>query len=372
MYELIREGKALIRVPKVSKISKEMEVFYNPIMKFNRDISILLLNSIDKNNLQICDLLAGSGVRSIRFLLELKKKKIKSIIINDYSKEAINSIKKNFQLNKINKNKIKVYNEDANLLLLKSEGFDYIDIDPFGTPNPYLDSAIRRISRGGILAVTSTDTSALAGTYPKACLRKYWAIPLRNELMHEIGLRILIRKVQLIGAQYNKALIPVFSYFKDHYVRVFFKCEKSKEETDNILKQHGMFENSGPIWKGQLWDNKLIEKMNKSNNENPLYPMVRAKLKPIKNESNNKILTNFLKIIKEESKINVVGFYDIHSITEKYKIRTIPKKLELIKKIKKAGYKASETHFNGAGIRSDIGLKELLRLILKKLINRKL
>jgi len=40
----IKEGKAVIKVPKVEKVSKEMEVFYNPIMKFNRDIVIFAYN----------------------------------------------------------------------------------------------------------------------------------------------------------------------------------------------------------------------------------------------------------------------------------------------------------------------------------------
>ena len=44
--------------------------------------------------------------------------------------------------------------------------------------------------------------------------------------MHEIGLRILIRRVQLAGSVYDKALIPILSYSKEHYMRVFFKCEK--------------------------------------------------------------------------------------------------------------------------------------------------
>ncbi len=356
MYEIVKEGKAVIKVPKANVINKGMEVFYNPVMKFNRDISILLLNSIDKNKLNIADPLAGSGIRSIRFLLELKKSKIKSIFINDYSRDAFKSIKNNLSLNKLKKTrKIKdfpisksfdfeiiIKNEDANLFLLNSEGFDYIDIDPFGTPNPYLDSAVRRISREGILAVTATDTSALAGTYPRACLRKYWALPLRNELMHEIGLRILIRKVQLIGAQYNKALMPVFSYSKDHYMRVFFKCEKSKEETDRILKQHVHFMDSGPIWLGSLWDKKLVDEMVKNNHI----------------DENSKILS----IIKEESKIDTIGFYDLHKICKRNKL-VIPKKEELMKKIRKKGYKASETHFSCTGIRSNMELKKLLKLI---------
>jgi len=339
MRELIQEGRAKIKVLPSKKISKEMDVFYNPVMKLNRDISVLLLNSINKNKLIIADPLAGSGIRSIRFLLELKKNKIKSISINDYSEKAVRAIKENLQLNKIRKNKkiIIIINDDANFFLLNSRGFDYIDVDPFGSPNFLLNSAVVRLSRSGILAVTATDTSALAGTYPEACLRKYWAKPLKNELMHEIGLRILIRKVQLVGVQFNKALLPIFSYSKDHYMRVFFECRKSKEECDKVLQQHGFFQEAGPVWLGNLWDEKLAGKMVKNN----------------KIEENAK----FLRIIQDESKINIVGFYDLH------KLRTSIRKDKFIKKIKDKGYKASETHFTGTGIRSNIEAKELKKLI---------
>ena len=172
MYETVKEGEAVINIKKTNKISKDMEVFYNPVMKLNRDVTILLLKQFPA--MKICDPLAASGIRSIRFAKELK---YKSININDLSKKSVNSIKKNLKLNKIKSKKIKVTNEDANLFLLNSKGFDYIDIDPFGTSNFYLDAAIKRISRKGILAVTNTDTAALTGTYPKACIRKYWALP---------------------------------------------------------------------------------------------------------------------------------------------------------------------------------------------------
>jgi tRNA (guanine26-N2/guanine27-N2)-dimethyltransferase len=340
--QLIKEGEAKLRITPKKIVSKEMPIFYNPVMKFNRDISILILNSIDKNHLKIALPLSASGIRGIRFLLELKKNKIKEIHFNDYDKNFKKTIQSNLKLNKIKNNKIKIHNTEANLFLLQSTGFDYIDIDPFGTPNPFLESAIKRINREGILTVTATDTSALCGTYPKACKRKYWATPLRNELMHEIGLRILIRKIQLVAAQFEKALTPIFSYSKDHYMRVFLKCEKAKSKVDEILKQHNHFENIGPIWTGKLWDGKLVNKMHKNN----------------KIGENEKIL----RIIKEESKINTIGFYDIHKIVKRNKIKKIPKKLQLIKKIKKLGYKASETHFNPEAIRSNIPLKKLLKL----------
>jgi tRNA (guanine26-N2/guanine27-N2)-dimethyltransferase len=342
MYKIIRESKAKIKVPEEKKVSKKLPVFYNPVMKLNRDISILLLNSIENKNMQIALPLAGTGVRGVRFLLELKKNKIKNISFNDLNKEAVKIINQNLKLNKLKSNKIQIKNQDSNLFLLNSTGFDYIDVDPFGTPNPFLDAAVKRISRDGILAVTATDTSALAGTFPNACRRKYWAIPLRNETKHENGIRILIRKIQLIGAQFNKALIPIFSYSIEHYYRIFFKVEKGKQKTDKILKKHGIYEQAGPMWLGILWDTGLINNMVKNCKE--------------------ELVLRFLKIIKQESKIKTVGFYDIHRFCKKYKLK-IPKKQILIKLIRKAGYKAAETSFTPEGIRSDINKKNLIKVL---------
>jgi len=339
---MILEGKAKLDIKTENIVSKKMETFYNPVMKFNRDLSVLLLNVINNKNMQIALPLAGSSIRGIRFLKELNKSKIKSVYFNDYDKKAVKNIKKNLKLNRISK-KIIISNKDANLFLLESKGFDYIDIDPFGSPNPFLNNAIIRLSRNGILAVTATDTAALTGTIPKACKRKYWALPVKTDIMHEIGLRILIRKIQLIGAQFEKALTPIFSYSKDHYFRIFFKCEKGRQRADEIIKQHGIFENIGPIWLGKLWDIKLVNKMEKTNFL----------------DDNKK----FLKIIKQESKINTIGFYDITKLGKKYKLKTLPKQEDIIKAIKKKAYKASETHFRENSIRTDISEKELIRII---------
>ena len=343
MKTIIQEGLAKIKVQRPKIVSKDMGVFYNPVMSINRDISVLLLNSINKTNMQIADPLAASGVRSIRFFKELNRNKIKKIYINDIDKDAVNSIKKNLKINKIknNNSKIKIYNEDANLFLLNSTGFDYIDIDPFGTPNFLIDSACKRLSRGGILAVTATDTSALCGTFPNACIRKYWAVPKKGDIMHETGLRILIRKAQMVAAQYDKALTPIFSYSKEHYMRTFLRNEKGKNKADEIVKLHGMFNGCGPMWLGKLWDKKLTNTMYKNLINNKIL-------------NKNKALIKFLSVIKDESKIDAVGFYDLNGISKKSKIKN---------KIKKSGYSVSDTHFKGEGIRSDIPYSEMISLM---------
>ena len=356
----IKEGNAEIFIPEEQKISKKLLVFYNPVMKFNRDTTILLLKQFPP--LQLCDPLAGTGIRSIRFAKELKNT---SITANDINKKAGALIKKNMKQNKV---KFIVKNQDANLLLLESSGFDFIDLDVFGSPNFLLDSAIRRLSRRGLLALTATDTAPLCGTYPDACRRKYWANPLRNELMHEVGLRILIRKAQLIGTQYDRALTPVFSYSKDHYMRAILSSEKSKHACDAILKQHQYFlyckncldqETSqtnnkiceecktpmvvaGPFWTGQLNDKELVTKMAKEKIE-------------------DKETKKFLEMLSEESQQNNVGFIDLHTLSRKTK-RNIPKMEDAIKKLKDIGFTAVRTHFSQYAVKTNATAKQFTRL----------
>ena len=300
-YRVVTEGAVSVKVAVAEKISKELDVFYNPVMKLNRDITVLLLETLwearektredvgAKSSFRVCSPLAGSGVRECRMAVELSRGVVEELSVNDYSADAVKLAKLNFRRNAkkltLPKSEITFSCDEANKHLLDSKGFSYIDLDPFGTPNPFLDAAVKRLQRGGVLGVTATDTSALAGTYVHPCRRKYWSEPMRNHLMHEVGLRILIRKVQLVAAQYEKALTPIYSYSKDHYVRVFFRNERSKKSVDKVLAKHGHLHHctrclaitpckenvgecckrptlvAGPLWLGELWDAKLARAM---------------------------------------------------------------------------------------------------------------
>lgn len=367
--QIIQEGKAAIKIQLQKTASKEMDVFYNPVMTLNRDIAILLLNSINKKEMQLADPLAASGIRSIRFIKELKKGKLKSIDLNDISEESVKQIKSNFKLNKISlrttSRKIMLHKQDANLFLLNSTGFDYIDIDPFGYPGRFLNNACARLARNGILAVTATDTAALSGTFENACKRKYWAKPIRNYLMHEVGLRILIRHAQLIAAMHEKALVPIFSHSNDHYMRVYFVCNKGKERCNEVMKQHKYllfrkkdnffkisasnseqdFEFAGPLWTGPLWNKKLVKEMIKQSIQ-----------------ADNKKLSAFLKTACDEAELNTVGFYDIPVLSKIYKLQIPPKKI-LLENIKKAGFNVSETHLSDYGVRTAAPLEQVVRVI---------
>ncbi|MCX6775219.1 MAG: tRNA (guanine(10)-N(2))-dimethyltransferase, partial [DPANN group archaeon] len=228
----------------------------------------------------------------------------------------------------------------------KDKKFGYVDIDPFGTPVPFLDAGVKAIveNRGGIIAVTATDTSALCGTYPAACLRKYGAKPLYNYLMNEAGLRILIKKVQEVGAQYDVALTPLFAHTTRHYMRCYLRAERGADKADKILQQIGCFQGAGPMWLGKLWDEQLVDKM---------FRLAQSQ-KTISQET-----TNLLHTILRESKIQTVGFFDLSAMH----LKKVPKLQSIIEKLWNKGFKAARTHFSPTGIKTDADLKNFTKML---------
>ncbi len=368
---IITEGKAKFyaSVADDGKISKELDVFYNPLMKFNRDVTVSLIKA-QKSPLSIAEIMAGSGVRALRILAETPKS-VSALYVNDMSSQFKDIFSKNIALNHFSKElteNIFVSQDDANKFLLESKGFDYIDVDPFGSPNDFLNNAIIRVSRGGILAVTATDTAPLCGTYPKTCERNYWAKPLHNHLMHEVGLRIFIRKIQLTGSQFDRALIPMLSYGKDHYFRVFFRVEKSKLKADDIIKQHAfirscfcgyydinknsgtcscgkLLQSAGPMWIGQLHDTELVQTI-------------------ISDFSESSVDSAFIQAMIDELTVPNILFYDIHHLAKSLKI-DIPKFETVMNTIRERKYVVSRTHLCKTGIKTTMPVSELRELLLK-------
>jgi len=351
---MINEGKAELALDEPEKITKHNEIFYNPVMQLNRDFSILVLNALGRKGLRVADPLAGSGVRAVRFALELDEGVIGSLKVNDIRTTSVDKIKEHMKLNSVS---FDVFNTDANKFMVEERPFDYIDVDPFGPPSDFLQMAVKSVINEGIIAVTATDTSALSGTYPRACKRKYWAKPLRNELMHEIGLRILIRKVQMVGAQFNVALTPIYSYSTDHYMRSFFTARKGKKRSDEIIKQHEFLlhcpkclyrrlsslnvmkcpecssdmDFAGPIWVGKLWDRDLAMKI--------------QALSAGMSSATHKLAC----LIAEESEVKSPFFYDIHrfwKVVGFEKQRRITEIMRLLPDSKR-------THFSKYGIKTE-------------------
>ena len=374
----IEEGLTKIEFPEFDKVSSDAPVFYNPHMELNRDLSILAIQVFQKQenrNIDICDLFGGSGIRGIRYKNEIDG--VENVAINDISELANEYEKHNIELN--NLDDIEVYQHDASMFLRMKRGeFDVIDIDPFGTPSPFLDSAGYCSRRNSLLCVTATDTSALCGTYKEPCIRKYNAKPYKSEYCHENGIRILAGFVALTLAKYSKCIDIKMSHSTEHYMRLYIKIEKGSKKSDETLKNIGYISHcrnclhrqtskglasaieencpvcgeklvhAGPLWLGNIQDKEFIQKM-------------------IDESENKKINTKkqALKLLNSclHEADAPATFFDIHSICKSLKI-SAPKLDLIFDELKNKGFIAIKTHYNPLGIKTDANISDLKKILV--------
>ena len=138
--EIVKEGQAEI-------LFQKDQVFYNPIQEFNRDISIVAINTFaemylkelsegakrktphSKDGISILEGLSATGLRSIRFAKEIPL--AKKIVANDFDKAAVEAIENNIKHNKVEET-VQTSHGDASFVMFKhaSEGkkFDVIDL----------------------------------------------------------------------------------------------------------------------------------------------------------------------------------------------------------------------------------------------------
>ncbi len=104
----------------------------------------------ERTGLRVLEALAASGLRSIRYALEIPQ--LKSIIANDISEKAYQSMQRNIAYNKV---EAKVFPScrDASMLMYESRDpyvrFDVIDLDPYGSPSIFLDATVQSVKDGG-------------------------------------------------------------------------------------------------------------------------------------------------------------------------------------------------------------------------------
>ena len=373
----IEEGLTKIEFPEFDKVSSDAPVFYNPHMELNRDLSILAIQVFQKQenrNIDICDLFGGSGIRGIRYKNEIEG--VENVAINDISELANEYERHNIELNKLDD--IEVYQHDASMFLRMKRGeFDVIDIDPFGTPSPFLDSAGYCSRRNSLLCVTATDTSALCGTYKEPCIRKYNAKPYKSEYCHENGIRILAGFVALTLAKYSKCIDIKMSHSTEHYMRLYIKIEKGSKKSDETLKNIGYISHcrnclhrqtstglacaveencpvcgeklvhAGPLWLGNIQDKEFIQEM-----------IDETEHKKINTEKQAlKLLNSCLQEADAPA-----TFFDIHAICKSLKI-SAPKLDLIFDELKNKGFIAIKTHYNPLGIKTDANIRDLQKIL---------
>ena len=323
-----QEGKAIFKANLSGKDKgpgKARGVFYNPAMRLSRDLHVAFAKQFNFSGIML-DGLAASGIRGIRLNLEAGV----NVEFCDSSRMATETIAGNLEMNGI---KSKIYNERVEDLL-QDRKYDWIDVDPFGTPAPYLEAALKGLNDGGILGVAATDTAVLCGAKPSICMKRYGAVSMRRVAAKEVGVRILLSMIHNIASGMGKGIEPLLCYSEGHHLRVFVRLGERKDVILKwITKDMRIVDREEKDAGGPLWVRKII----------------KAELIP---ESQDGVLGKLLETLREEAN-GPPGLHDINNIAKAAGIGQTPQRIKIVESIRKLGSFASSSVFSPLGIKTD-------------------
>jgi len=366
------EGETKLIVPEVSLTvdpPPTSPVFFNPAASLNRDVSVCVTAAARGSS--FCDSMAGVGARGLRVAREVSR--IDHVVLVDFNGQALRIARRAASLNRVLRKCQFAQSETSSYLYSRygrDKRFDFVDVDPFGTPVGQLQGAISATSDGGVLSVTATDTAVLCGVYPKVARRRYGATPLNNHFNHETAMRLLAGVVARIAASLDTGARPVAAHSTRHYVRLFFSIEAGATKGDSALGNLGhvswcpscghvtafmepkatcekcdrKVRSAGPVWIGPLTDVDLLGRAGRVADESGL---MKAK-------------GTFAALMGVD--MFPPWSFSIEGICSKLGIATVSES-EVYRSLTQAGYHAMRTPFERTGVKTDADHQALVGVV---------
>jgi len=281
---------------------------------------------------------AATGVRGLRLVVETGA--FASFLLTESNPAAFSVLERNAA----GRSGVRASLADGRLV---PEGapFDYVDVDPFGSPIPFVPSALAAVRPGSLLAVTATDMIVLAGAQAEATCRRYGARPVRGRLGPEGGLRILLAYLAREARARDRSIRPRLAYARDHYVRAYLEVGPAGAAPDPVgtvdpatwdgppLGGSGPF---GPLWLGPIIDPAFVERT-----EVPATAERRAEVR------------TFLERLREEAAVPSPFYYEPNVVAGRLGLRSPPSVEALRAALAQGGFRASRTHARPEGVRTD-------------------
>lgn len=366
------EGGTRLLVPAVSLTRDPpptSPVFFNPAASLNRDISVAMTAALGGSS--FCDSMSGVGARGIRVAREVAR--IETVALVDFNAEALEAGGRAAELNGV-EGKCEFSNSETSTYLYSKAGrgerFDFVDVDPFGTPVRQLQAALSATADGGVLSVTATDTAVLCGVYPQVCERRYGAASMRSDFGHETGIRLLAGAIVRQGAQLDVGVRPVFAHSTRHYIRVFLRVSTGAVEADASLEGIGYIQScvhcgqrstaataqtgcascgrkarvAGPAWVRGVGDHEVLRRARAAADEKGLTVASKA-------------------ISSLEGTDDLPPWsFSVDAVSSALRVATAPESM-VVKSLEDGGWKAKRTPFEKTGIKTDAPYGEFYRAV---------
>jgi len=354
--EKIEERDTVLYAERQEEPDTSAEVFYNPEMGTNRDLSVAAAKIYFDEKPRVLDATAASGIRGFRYADHARE-----LTLNDTSSAAIEAIRRGLEANSL---EAEVVQTDARTLLAeRSYCFDLVDVDPYGSFLPFLDPAVTSLRHGGLMGLTATDLAGPAGSYPKVSRRRYGSQPLKNEFMHETGLRIYLKEVYRAFARHNRSFNPLVCFHQGHYTRIVGSVHDSKQGANRNLENTGHLsfcprcrwralerqescgncghttQTAGPLWTGRTSDSRFLENLAEN----------------IPEDWENAVSLVGRLVVEADIP---VPFYDLHELASAAGTPCPPID-DFVQSLEDKGYPAARAHFSDTGMKTTAPIDQL-------------
>lgn len=199
--------------------------FYRSSSQRGRDLAVLAAAMYRQQHgqLRVIDAMTGCGVRSLRYHLEAGADWVWA---NEGNPDLQVVLQDNLRHGMAD-GTYRITHQDANQVFFScaqhQDYYDLIDIDSFGSPTPFISTALWAIKLGGLLYLTSTDGRTTGGHALEKSVQVYGACARSHPAVHEQGLRLLLGCAAQQAASRGFHIQPVFSIFNGVIHRVMVR-----------------------------------------------------------------------------------------------------------------------------------------------------
>lgn len=363
------EGETTLYVPRASlteSVPPTFPVFFNKAAKPSRDVAVCLASA--EESMSFCDAMSGVGSRGVRVAREAKHRP--EVTLVDLNRAAMGLARRSARANGVLGKCEFVVGEASSFLHSrygKDMKFDWVDLDPFGSPVRQVPAVLSAVEDGGVAAFTATDTAVLCGVYPKVAVRRYGGKPLNNSFHHETGLRLLAGAIVRQGAAQDLGVEPVVAHATRHYMRLAVRVRVGASRADESLRSTGFVwtcrvcgsmaagkepgrscqecgekvDYAGPLWLGRMAEEELVKAATKE-----------ARLRGLSEAE--KILGGLQ---------GVDSFppwsFDLDELSSKMRVATISRD-SLEKGLKDRGFRVSGQPFEERGVKTDAPSRQVV------------
>lgn len=320
----------------------------------DRDLHVALAHAIGRLG-RGWEMMAATGVRGLRVARESRG--LDALVLTERGGPAATVLHRNAA--RFDAIPLGVVRHDARRPVA-IQAFDYVDLDPYGSPAPFVAAALDALRSPGVLAVTATDMRVLAGVERGVAERRYGGVPLRGRLAPEAGLRLLLALLHRQARAVGRTVEPLVSYVRDHHVRAYVRLTPNATgEAGDAVERVAPIDPArwagprlppggpyGPLWLGPLFD-----------------PHVVAALEVPPTAHDAPLLARFLDRLKGESTVDRPFFYESNVLArEEHRDRPLAPD-RLIEVLRAHGWAAARTHAREGAFRTSAPRDEVVRLL---------